>query len=265
VGSSSGVGSLYAHPAWKVLCAAAHDAEVWRHHHDGASVLVEPVSVADTEVVALTLLGDGTRCARIEPWQLGRAQLIPFASTYPLSYLQDEGPSSYSEAGLHAYSLWRRRNETIPPQVPVFPVGTWAIDAFDCLWHLRRYCLHDPCLFFPEGNPYSGSAARTSSAQYPWLVEKYAAWLRAGHEPPPLTACEMETGRIRVLEGHHRATSLVLAGRHESLLWVSLAYCKPSGFCTDLTHPIAVECALCRGEPVPPAVLAGYPHLLIVN
>jgi hypothetical protein len=35
--------NLYAHPAWKAAYAAAHDAEVWRHHQDGVSCRVEPL------------------------------------------------------------------------------------------------------------------------------------------------------------------------------------------------------------------------------
>jgi hypothetical protein len=38
--------NLTAHPAWTSICAAARDAEVWRHHHDGASVIVVPAKDA---------------------------------------------------------------------------------------------------------------------------------------------------------------------------------------------------------------------------
>jgi hypothetical protein len=195
-----------------------------------------------------------------EIWQLTRAELVPFAQTYPISHLRDDGPASYSEADLHAYSLWRRRNELVPPVVPVVPVGTWAVDRFDSLWHLCVYHLSDPLLVFPEGDPYGGRTGYPPQQQ-PWLVEKYASWLQEGHEPPPFHAAEMEGGRIKVTEGHHRAAALVRVGRAEALIWVSVAYRKPSGFLTDLTHAIAVELAVQEGRDVTSAVLADYPHL----
>jgi hypothetical protein len=195
-----------------------------------------------------------------EPWQLTRAQLVPFAATYPVSHLQDDGPASYSEADLHAYSLWRRRNEDVPPAVPVFPLGTWAVDRFESLWQLRAYLLSDPLLVFPEGDPYGGRTGYPPQ-QYPWLVDKYVSWLLAGSSPPPLHAIEMEGGRLKITQGHHRAAALVRVGREESPIWVSVAYRKPSGFLTDLTHAIAVELAVREGRNVPPAVLADYPHL----
>src|SRR5260370_1340893 len=69
-----------------------------------------------------------TNRLEIDPWQLCRAELVPFSSTYPLSHLVDDGPASYSEADLHAYTLWRRTHETEPPIVPSFPPGTWSVD-----------------------------------------------------------------------------------------------------------------------------------------
>lgn len=196
----------------------------------------------------------------IEPWQLRRAELVPFASTYPISRLADAGPTSYSEADLHAYTLWRRLHETEPPGVPSFQVGTWSVDRFDALYQLRRYRLDDPALFFLEGDPYRRDSRRPPQ-QIEWLIEKYVSWLAAGHEPPPLRGCEMEKGRIRVQDGHHRAAAQVRAAREEMLMWVSVACTKPGGFMTDLTHRLAIEEALRAGKPVPLAVLEDYSDL----
>ena len=193
-----------------------------------------------------------------EPWQLTRAELIPYTQTFPVSHLHDAGPRSYSEADLHEYAVYRRLCETIPPDVPSFPVGTWSLDSFDSLWQLRRYPIK--ALVFPGGDPYAESWGWCSDMQ-PWLIEKYASWLRAGYEPPPLRAFETERGGVKVLNGHNRAASLVRVDRHETLVWVSLAYIKPNGFCTDLTHCIVVETALREGKLVPQAVLADYPQL----
>ncbi len=193
-----------------------------------------------------------------QAWQLTRAALVPIAQTYPISSLQDEGPRSYSEADLHAYAMSRRLRESEPPMVPVFAVGTWSMDSFDGLWQLRRYPIGD--LVFPGGDPFASEWGWFSDI-HPWLVEKYLRWLQEGHEPPPLWACETEQSRIKVSNGHNRAASLVQAGRCEALVWVSVSYTKPNGFCTDLTHPLAVELALCKEQPVPAAVLADYPQL----
>ena len=193
------------------------------------------------------------------PWQLRRCDLVPFAATRPISSVPDDEPRSYSEADLHEYAMRRRRMETVPPTVPAFPLGTWSIDSFGGLWQLSRYAIRD--LVFPGGDPFAREWGWFSEIQ-PWLVEKYLAWLHEGHEPPPLSALETERPcRIKVTNGHNRAASLVRAGRAEALAWVSLACTKPSGYCTDLTHELAVEQALRQGLPVPPAVLADYPQL----
>jgi len=195
-----------------------------------------------------------------EPWQLRRAEIVPYSSTYPVSHLVDDGPASCSEADLHAYTLWRRLHETLPPAVPYFTVGTWSIDRFEALYQLRRYRLDDPALFFQEGDPFRRDP-RWPSQQLDWLIEKYVSWLAAGNEPPPLRGCEMERGRIRVQDGYHRAAALVRAARAETLIWVSVACTKPSGFMTDLTHRLAIEEALRAGKPVPLAVLEDYSEL----
>jgi hypothetical protein len=196
----------------------------------------------------------------VEPWQLRRAELVPYSSTYPVSHLVDDGPASYSEADLHAYTLWRRLHESEPPTVPFFTVGTWSVDRFEALYQLRRYRLDDPALFFQEGDPFRRDT-RWPPQQLDWLIEKYVCWLAAGNEPPPLRGCEMEKGRIRVQDGYHRAAAQVRAARVETLMWVSVAFTKTSGFMTDLTHRIAIEEALRADKPVPMAVLEDYPNL----
>ena len=200
------------------------------------------------------------RASEVEPWQLRRSELVPYSSTYPVSHLVDDGPASYSEADLHAYTLWRRLHETEPPTVPFFAVGTWSVDRFEALYQLRRYRLDDPVLFFQEGDPFRRDT-RWPPRQLEWLIEKYLSWLAAGHEPPPLRGCEMERGRIRVQDGYHRAAALVRALRQETLMWVSVGYTKPNGFMTDLTHRIAIEEALRAGRPVPTSVLEDYGDL----
>src|SRR5882724_11126725 len=90
-----------------------------------------------------------------EPWQCTRAELVPYKQTFPVSHLHDAGPCSYREADLHEYAVYRRLCETIPPDVPSFPVGTWSLDRFDCLWQFRCYSIK--ALIFPGGDPYATS------------------------------------------------------------------------------------------------------------
>jgi len=116
-----------------------------------------------------------------EPWQLRRADLIPYAATFPMSSLPDEGPHSYSKADLHEYAMRRRRLETVPPVVPATARGAWSIDSFDGLWQLRSYPIRD--LVFPGGDPFAREWGWFSEI-YPWLVEKYLAWLREGKPVP---------------------------------------------------------------------------------
>jgi len=94
------------------------------------------------------------------------------------------------------------------------------------------------------------------------VVEKYVAWLCAGHEPPPLTGLETEHHNITIEEGHHRAESLVKAGRDTCLVWVDVISIQPGCSGTGLTHEAAVRQALRERKPVSYEVLGEYPHLL---
>lgn len=198
----------------------------------------------------------------LRPWQLTRASLVPVAQTYPIPRvpLAVEGPSVCSEEELYVYAQMLRRLETEPPFVPVFAVGTWSVDIFDGLWQLRRYRLKD--LLFPGGDPFASEWGCFSDMQ-PWLVEKYLGWIQEGHDPPPLRALETEKGHIKIMDGHNRAAAEVRAGRRKALVWVSVAYLKPNGCLTDLTHPLAIELALQAGRRVPAEVLADYPYLAV--
>lgn len=197
----------------------------------------------------------------MEAWQLRRQDLIPFASTYPISTASIPSPISYSEAALHAHSLVVRRTETTPPIVPRFPVGSWAIDTLGELHQLREYALDDPRLHFPEGDPYG--RFRPWLPRQRWVIEKYISWLLAGHEPPPLTGIEMENWRIKIAEGHHRAEALVEVGRRTCQIWVAVLFIQPeNGFGRGLTHELAVQAALREGKPVPHEVLTDYPRFI---
>ena len=42
--SGHSVHNRYTHPAWRETYAIAHDADLWQHYHDGASVIVTPAN-----------------------------------------------------------------------------------------------------------------------------------------------------------------------------------------------------------------------------
>lgn len=196
----------------------------------------------------------------MEIWQMRRAQLIPWDSTRPVPSVPLPPLTAFSEADLDAHAQRVRQIETAPPMVPEFPPGSWAIDRYGELYQLRFYRLDDPVLWFPEGDPF-GRFRPWNVRRHPEVIEKYLGWLSAGYEPPPLTGIESEKRRIKIQEGHHRAETLVRAGRSVSLIWVSPVALLPSGYGTGLTHQVAVEQALREEKPIPREVLADYAHL----
>jgi hypothetical protein len=196
----------------------------------------------------------------IEAWQVRKGNLIPYAHIHPIPTVALPPVASYTEAGLHAHSLSVRCLEITPPIVPRFPVGSWVVDTFGELSQLREYALDDPQLSFPEGDPCKKFCPWPPRQR--WVVEKYHSWLLLGSEPPPLIGIEMESGRIKIVEGHHRAEALVEGGRSKCQIWVAAIYIRPeTGSGSGFTHELAVSTALHKGMLVPYEVLADYPHL----
>lgn len=197
-----------------------------------------------------------------EPWQLKSAELLPYAKTRPIPCVNLPGPRSWSEADLAAYKIACARLETQPPEVPLFDGGTWSFMPVSTgsgwLWHLEEVAIHDLC--FNQGNPFDPSTWGWEDINL-LAVEKYAAWIKAGSEPPPLDAWQMQSGRLEVKDGHNRAAALVLCGRASTPVWVSPLIQTASGWDT-LTHRLAVQEALRAGRVVPTAVLAEYPDLV---
>jgi hypothetical protein len=193
----------------------------------------------------------------VEAWQVRKSDLIPFADTQPTPRVAIPSPTSYLESDLHAHAQLMRRMETVPPIVPRFPVGSWAVHRSGELYHLREYSLFDPRLRFPEGDPF-GQFVPWPPSRQTWVVEKYITWLRAGHEPPPLTGLETEYRNITIEGGHHRAEALVKAGRNTCLIWVAVIFIRPDQSGIGLTHELAVMQALHERKPVPYEVLVEY-------
>ena len=55
-----------------------------------------------------------------------------------------------------------------------------------------------------------------------WDAERYAEWMKAGHQPPPIEVVEYTDGGLGVINGHRRTAAAKMAGE-PILAWVSPA------------------------------------------
>jgi hypothetical protein len=220
---------------------------------------VRTARLAERPVSKTPLDTEGT-ASNLEPWQVRKQDLIPSGEQRPTRQSPVADTSEgYSEAEMHERTIRNRNAETVPPTFTQHPIGSYGTDASGELTQLRRHKLDDPNLIFPEGRPVPGNQT----------VEKYADWIRQGSAPPPGSALETEQGNTRVLEGHHRAEAIRQTGGTEFDAWTSLTQNVPIGeregevitSPRGVTHEDAVRQALAAGKPVPPEVLADYPHL----
>jgi hypothetical protein len=197
-----------------------------------------------------------------EPWQLTRAELVPYQQTIPIPRVALPSPKSWSEEDLAAYKLTCIRLETEPPEVPRFPVGTWRLMPLttggDWLWHLEEVAFRD--LRFVHGDPFDPGTWGWGDIKSQ-AVEKFSAWIKAGSEPPPIEVWQMQSGRLQANDGHNRSAALVACGRATTLAWVSWLAQTSAGL-QPLSHRLAVEAAIRASQAVPEMVLAEYPDLV---
>jgi hypothetical protein len=59
-------------------------------------------------------------------------------------------------------------------------------------------------------------------------AHRYADWIKAGHEPPPISVVQNDRGELRVTEGHRRLYASHLAGKPVKA-WTSWAADHPDG------------------------------------
>src|SRR5437773_4373620 len=90
----------------------------------------------------------------MEIWQLRRTQNLPWERTFPVPTAVLPPLTGFSEADTSYHAQIVRRLEITPPLIPRIALGSWAIDHYGALYHLREYALDDPRLHFPEGDPY---------------------------------------------------------------------------------------------------------------
>ena len=111
-----------------------------------------------------------------------------------------------------------------PPTVPEFPLGTWTVDQDKVRYQLRNLRVDDPRLVFPEGLGRSQMAL------------DFAKWIERGHMPPPLLVAENPDGKLVVLDGHHRASALRIAGIKDTKAWVA-----PVEYWDTLSGPLGYD------------------------
>lgn len=147
----------------------------------------------------------------------------------------------------------------IPAQQSDLPIGSWKIDdqykgAYGRMIDQLR--MIDPNNLEFQEDPYQMGRGED--------VKRYKAWAAQGLVPPPITVVETDSGKLRIIDGHRRATAAKEAGV-EIPAWVSPASeiktldsstGKPQK--VALTHELAIEHAVNKGLPVPPEVLADY-------
>lgn len=105
-------------------------------------------------------------------------------------------------------------SRTTPARYPAVPLGAWKIDRSFRGIHGRfidQLVALDPGgLLLPEGD-YTKPGYNPEGRA--WDAEHYAGWMREGHEPPPITVLEMESGALSVSDGHRRTAAAKMVGR----------------------------------------------------
>jgi hypothetical protein len=188
----------------------------------------------------------------IMPWQLRKSELIPYRDTLPIPLNEMALPSDYSEAEMHRVSTLNRRNETQPPSVKHFPIGSWMSLIDGTLYHLRRLPLRQ--------------LHRSEETKPLMTVRKYADWYCAGHRWPALHGVENIAGKIILTDGHHRLDAAALLGLPTVDVWVNYIYWRPffdgtGRYHSDWTHVKAIQLARRLGISIAPNILADYPEL----
>lgn len=168
-------------------------------------------------------------------WDGSQHAPVPFHLTYPLSRVSHPPNTDYSEEGMWRYRLEcqaRERACGLPPVVPYFPVGTWAVTTYGDLYQLRWLEFDDPRVMWQECAPQDDDH-RLAYAGKLHGVELYQQWLRQGSMPPALHAYEMHTEffdieqhrltghLIKISDGHHRGAALYREGYSRFQCWVN--------------------------------------------
>lgn len=157
---------------------------------------------------------DATRRA-VKRLAAGKASIVDEKATTATrrAALPAPPPSSGSwELDREQASHRARAAEDLPPEVPVFPVGTFRRGRDGDLEELRRIPIADLTL------------KEDLASKRPAIVEKYAAWDRSGSRLPPVQVTENVTGKLLLADGHHRVAAAKLRGKKSVDAWVAMTW-----------------------------------------
>lgn len=186
------------------------------------------------------------------PWEIRKTEIIPYHDTLPISRQILLAPANYSEAEMHRISQINRSNQTEPPKVKHFEIGSWMALNDGSLYHLRRLPI--------------AQVHRCEEAKPRMIVRKYADWYSNGHRWPALHGVENIAGKIIITDGHHRLDATALLGLAYVDVWVNYIYYRPyfdgtGRYHSDWTHIKAIRLAQRFGIQVAPEILNDYPEL----
>lgn len=157
-------------------------------------------------------------------------KLYSYKETIP-KYRQDlsklDLPTGMTEEAIHKRTAALRTMEhQFPLSVPDIPVRAIRVDTDTSFYagyeQLREFKTTDPVLEFPEGKPTDEHWKDNP------VVRRYVDWILDGYKQPPLSAVITEKGKVRIIEGHHRAAAAHRAGTPIQV-WVALTWLKPLG------------------------------------
>lgn len=135
------------------------------------------------------------------------------------AYIRSEDWSAYVRSAYLVAGAVRMSSRHTPFRLPLPKVGTWMIDRLKGLHgrEIARLCLLDPsALLLSEDLVQTNTEGRADDAM------RYAEWIQAGLQPPPIEVVQIAdgTGRLKVCNGHRRTAACIQA--HSAVLaWVS--------------------------------------------
>lgn len=162
-----------------------------------------------------------------------------------------------SRASLNAYIRQQVVGRATNTDAPIafdlarFPVGAWFEEAFAMAYGHMVYQLTWVALRNIAPTELHGGRLDPTKHRY---LEVYKGWLASGHQPPPVTIVESDSGELRLVDGHRRFVAALELRLPAILALVSFAVpgasFTPEGapIMTGLTLEIALQDARMAGS-----------------
>lgn len=128
--------------------------------------------------------------------------------------------TDYNQYLTRHYSQATSNMESPVTNLPAMTPGqTWKVGlTTDYGTEISQLVELDPyTLDIPEGDHTSQETSFDGRWQY---AKVYADWLRQGLTPPPVDVVQIDSGKLRVVDGHRRVAAAKIAGQ-KVLAWVS--------------------------------------------